>query len=239
MNVPRLVVLFVALLSGGGAAYLSFSYMRREAPVAAAPQVQILLVAKDVNAGGSIGPADLRWASWPAQSVTPGMITQSAEPRGPQAFVGRIVTDRLFAGEPLRRDKLLETAGGGLLANMIPAGMRGYAIAIDEKLSAGGFVLPNDRVDVLILYDSNDAAASGRTILQNVRVLAVGHRIDPVGDKVALGRHATVAVTPAEVELLAGLERYGRLMLSLRNATDSAVIQFDRNTRPDVIVTGR
>ncbi len=239
MNVPRLVVLFVALLSGGGAAYLSFVYMRRDAPAAAVQQVQVLLIARDVNAGSPLGNADLRWAAWPAQAVTPGMITQSAEPRGPQAFLGRIATERLFTGEPLRRDKLLETANGGLLANMIPSGMRGYAIAIDEKLSAGGFVLPNDRVDVLILQDTGDAASPSRTVLQNVRVLAVGHRIDPAGDKIALGRHATVAVTPAEVEMLAGLERYGRLMLSLRNATDSAVVQFDRPARPDVIVIGR
>ncbi len=244
MNLPRLIILIVALTAGLGAAYVSFVLIGSDrTPVAAGgppiQQTEVLVVVRSVPAGTALGVPDLRWIEWPERAVTPGMILRSAEPGGLNAMVGKVVLQAIFPGEPLRRDRVLDTGGAGVLSAILPPGRRAYAVSIDEKLSAGGFVLPNDRVDILAVGDMTPRGPGTRTILQNVRVLAIGHRLDPSGDKVALARLATLEVSPAEVELLSSFERTTTLLLSLRGTTDSALTALEYPQPPAIIVTGR
>ncbi len=110
----------------------------------------------------------------------------------------------ILAGEPIRREKLLKGSGGYMSA-ILPAGMRAVAISIDNRgaTSAGGFILPNDRVDVIkTVQSSSDKGAGPATseiILTNIRVLAIGQTIqERNGEKVVTGETATLELTPAQ-----------------------------------------
>jgi len=204
-----------------------------------ASQTEILVVVRSVPAGVALTGPDMRWIEWPERGLTEGMIRRSEEPNGLQAMIGKIVMQAMLPGEPVRRDKLLDTGGSGLLSAILPPGRRAYAVSIDEKFSAGGFILPGDRVDVLAVAEMTPRGPGTRTVLQNVKVVAVGHRIDPGGDKIALGRLATVEVSPSEVELLASIERTTPLMLSLRPKTDDGFVTMEYPVGPAIIFTGR
>jgi pilus assembly protein CpaB len=135
----------------------------------------------------------------------------------------------ISAGEPVRDSKVVAGKGGGFLAAILPHGMRAVAIDIAPDSDAGGFILPNDHVDVVLTR--RDKAAEkltgvekvvGETILRNVRVLAVDQTIEEKeGQKVVVGKTATIELTPQQVETLAVSKQLGTLSLTLRSLLDS------------------
>jgi pilus assembly protein CpaB len=134
-------------------------------------------------------------------------------------------------GEPIRREKLIRADGGGFMSAILPSGMRAVAITIDTRgaTSAGGFILPNDRVDVIRTYRDDDASRSGggdtqvsETLLNNIRVLAIGQTVqERNGEKVVTGETATLELTPAQAELVTLAQKVGQLSLALRSLVDA------------------
>jgi pilus assembly protein CpaB len=223
MNIAKSIVLVVAICAGLAAMYLASILVKAPQQQAVAPRAantEVLVLLRNIQGGGVIQEADLRWVEWPEAGVTPGMITKTAEPTAIRNLVGKVMLQAAFPGEPVRRDKLLDTAGGGVLAAVIPPGKRAFAVTIDEKLTAGGFILPGDVVDILSLAGMTPQGPGTRIVIRGVKVLAIGHRIDPTGEKVALARFATVEVTPKQLELLASLELAGPLLLTPLNLLD-------------------
>jgi len=134
----------------------------------------------------------------------------------------------LFKGEPLRRSKLVGE-GQSFLSSILPAGKRAIATQIAADTSAGGFILPNDFVDV-IMTRRNQAAegdAEGfttETILRNIKVLAIDQAIqeDEEGRRVKVGETATLELTPQQAEIITVAQQMAdRLTLSLRSVADA------------------
>src|SRR4029450_10543843 len=126
----------------------------------------------------------LRWQPWPADIVPPGAIKRNPEAGAFDEIVGSIVRAGFLNGEPIRREKLIKANGSGFMSAILPSGMRAVAISIDTRgaTSAGGFVLPNDRVDVLRTFRDDEASKGvdvqmSETILSNIRVLAIGQNV--------------------------------------------------------------
>ena len=120
--------------------------------------------------------------------------------------------------------------GSGFMAAILPKGMRAVAVDISADSEAGGFILPDDRVDVVLTrHDKSAEKATGvekyvsDTILRNVRVLAVDQTIDPKGDaKTALGKTATLELTESQAEMIELSHQLGTISLTLRSLLDSA-----------------
>jgi pilus assembly protein CpaB len=236
MKPARLAVLAIALVTGGGAAYLMSGSDAPPAPAAAVvpppavPVTDVLVAAAELPMGQSIQAADLRWQPWPDQAIAGGYITRSATPKGVEEIVGSIARSAFLAGEPIRPQKLARS-DGGFMAAILPSGMRAVAIVIDSRgtSSAGGFILPNDRVDIIRVFRDEDASRSGanevqvsETLLTDVRVLAVGQIIqEKNGTNVVVGDTATLALTPSQAELVTLAQKVGSLALSLRSLADS------------------
>jgi pilus assembly protein CpaB len=217
MNLARTIVLPVSVAAGLLAAYLAYILVK---PSPNVPVVQrttsteVVVVIKNIAGGEVIQEADLRWIEWPEQGVTPGMITRAAEPSALRTSAGKIALQAITAGEPLRKERILDTAGGGTISAILPPGKRAYAILIDEKTTAGGFILPNDRVDILTVRPMQGNQPGTAVVIRGAKVIAIGHRIDPTGEKIALGRLATIEVTPEQLELLSSLEKDGAFLLT-------------------------
>ena len=184
----RVIILMVALVAGGGAAWLALSMQGRPAvaPLAqtppSAPMQDVLVAVGDLGPGQPLAKEDMRWQSWPESALNTAYIGRSARPDALEALVGSIVRSRLIAGEPVRDEKLIPV-NGGFLSAILPSGKRAVSVRISAENTAGGFVLPNDRVDVISTatrpgQSEGQTEHVSRTILHNVRVLAIDQNID-------------------------------------------------------------
>ncbi len=159
-----------------------------------------MLVAKtDLSRGEVIEPHDIGWQTWPTASANGNFIRKPARPDAINQFSGAIVRVPVAAGQPIFDPMVVIAKGSGFLAAVLPKGMRAVAMDIAADSGAGGFILPEDHVDVLLTHHDKAAEkASGTekivtdTILRNVRVLAVDQAVqEKNGQKVVVGKTAT------------------------------------------------
>lgn len=234
MKRAQLAVLGLALAAGAGAMLM----MRSDPPpppevqVVAPPPAEttaVLVAAAPIPMGQTLAQEDLRWQDWPADAVPDGLITRED---GIEAAAGAMARQGMLAGEPIRPERLIRAESGGFMSAVLPAGMRAVSISIDSRgsSSAGGFILPNDRVDILRTFRDESASQQGggdvmvsETILRNVRVLAIGKSVqtDEDGNAFVDGEHATLELTPAQAEAITLSQRTGQLSLALRSLADA------------------
>lgn len=238
MNKVQIAVLGATVVAFG-AAYVLFNSSPAPAPaphVVQAPRLEtdeVLVAAQDLPMGAPISETSVAWQVWPKSAVSELMIAKSSGPNAMEDVKGSMTRDAFLRGEPMRRDKLVKGASG-FMAAMLPSGKRAVAIKVDNggDSYAGGFILPNDRVDVITIYHDDEATKArgvpvigARTILANVRVLAIGQNVqEENGKKVVVGANATLELDPqqAEMVILAQQAANSNLHLVLRSLADSA-----------------
>lgn len=234
MNTSRLIILGVAVTTAIGAGYTAMQMSAAPPPqiivdnTPAAPAVEltdVLIIQRDMGVGSVIND-QIAWQAWPADGVREGFITRTAEPEAMNTFIGAVARLPMFEGEPLRRSKLID-AGQAFMSSILPSGKRAIATQISPDTSAGGFILPNDKVDVIMTRRSSTGSAEGfvtETILQNIRVLAIDQTIreDKEGRKVKVGETATLELTPRQAEIITVAQQMAdRLSLALRATVDA------------------
>jgi pilus assembly protein CpaB len=232
MKAARFVVLGIAVAAGGIAAVLAggSSDSKPEPPakpVAQLETVEILVAKNDVNMGQTVGPQDLSWQLWPA-STSSTFIRKSDRPEAIEQLRGSIARMPFASGEPIRESKLIKANGSGYLAAILPQGMRAVSTEISPETGAGGFILPNDHVDVILSRRDKQAEKSAgyevhtsETILSNVRVLAIDQAVEEKnGQRVVVGKTATLELSPRQAETLAMSRQLGSLSLALRSLVD-------------------
>jgi len=233
MKIARLVVLGIAVVAGGGAALLAG---RSEAPPPAATApvvvidtVDVLVATKDVNIGQAVQAQDLGWLAWPKASASPLYVRRTDRPDAIEALAGAIARVPIANGEPVRESKLIKAKGSGYMAAILPEGMRAVSTEISAETGAGGFILPNDRVDVILSRRDKEAerltgveSMTAETLLSDVRVLAIDQNVEEKnGQRVVVGKTATLELAPRQTELLAMGRLMGTLSLALRSLVDS------------------
>jgi pilus assembly protein CpaB len=239
MNRLQIIVLGVSVVAFGGAYFVFNNYLgsQRKAPVVVqAPSVQtekVLVAAQDIPMGSVVNDTLVTWQDWPKDSVSELMITKSSVPDMAAELKDTMTRDSFLHGEPIRRDKLVKAGIGGYMAAILPSGMRAVAIKIDNSgdSSAGGFILPNDRVDVVRVYRDDEATRihgaeviAHQVVLSNVRVLAIGQNVqEENGKKVVVGGNATLELDPKQAELVIYAQHSAgsNLHLVLRSLVDS------------------
>jgi pilus assembly protein CpaB len=230
MSVARILVLVAA----GVAAVLVWLYVRNSSanapaePLAEAPTasaVRVLVASRDLQLGTRIGPADLAWRDWPDAGVSSLFVTDRDDPEAMETHTGAIVRDTIAEGEPIVARKLVLAGDAGFMAAILEPGWRAVSTEITAETAAGGFILPGDRVDVIVTYRVDTAGGSqvdtSRTILTNVRVLAIDQQPSRSDDtQVQVGSTATLELQPQQAELLALGQAMGDITLSLRSIAD-------------------
>ncbi len=227
MNMTRILILVGALSAAGLAAFLARGLMGGQNQAAAAPNMElteIMVAAKPIEVGAKIMPGDLKWQGWPKTAIDATFITKESQPQALEdSAEGSVARMPLVNGEPVTAQKVIKADGAGFMAAVLTPGMRAVGVKLTAERGAGGFILPNDRVDVIMtrkLGNDESGAPSYRatTVLHDVRVLAVDQTSQEEGDsKSILGKTATVEVTAQQAELLSLAEAMGDLSLSLRS----------------------
>ena len=223
----------IGITVAAGAGLLAFVLMRSVVNKPAEPtqiavpvnSTEVLVARRDLPLGELTKDTDFRWQTWPADAITPSFLTKS-NPEAMQEVSGSIVRAPLLQGEPVTKQKLIKAGQGGVLAAILPTGMRAISTRIKEETAAGRLILPNDRVDVILTRrDRNNQTGAEEfvsdTLFYNVRVLAVGQELDTKdGTKTQGGNTATLELTPAQAEQLARANSQGEISLSLRSVAD-------------------
>ena len=232
MNRSRVIILGFAALAAIVAAFLVRGLLgggTEKSAAATAPQpvstVQVLVAASNIQAGTKLTAGTVRWQVWPKSAVDSSFITANGGADIGKIIDGTVARTPLIAGEPLSTTKVVHADAVGFMAAQLAPGMRAVSIGISVESGAGGFVLPNDRVDVLLTQPVAGVQRSfaAKTILDDVRVLAVDQTFGQVAEeKVVVGKTATLELTPRQAEVIARAGASGTLSLSLRPLADNS-----------------
>ncbi len=239
MKPARILLLAVAVVAGSLAAFLVSrggpepETLQAVTEVREEPKARVLIASAGIGMGERLTEADVEWQDWPEGALRPEYITFEVVPDAPEQMVGTVARFEIFAGEPIRQSKLVRTSQGYLSA-VITKGMRAVSVGVSAVSGAGGFIVPNDRVDVVTTQRGAGGVAT-RTILANVRVLAIGQRLgevgatsgnpdpeDPRSQMFADTTIATLELDPAQSEIIIGAAADGELSLVLRSVADFA-----------------
>ena len=230
MNTARIVVLAIAAGAGLTALYLASGIDSKPpaaAPAAQLPTVDILVAKSDIGLGQSVKPEDLQWQTWPSATASSSFVRRSDKPDATTQIAGSIARSPFIAGEPIREQKLVRADGSGFMAAILPTGMRAISTEISPETGAGGFILPNDRVDVILSKREKGSDRSGadvvnsEIILSNVRVLAIDQAPkEKEGSSALVGKTVTLELKPEQAETLARSRQTGSLSLALRSIAD-------------------
>lgn len=249
MAPSRVIILGVAVATAIGAGYVAKNMSTpppaqivvdsgpREPAIALA---DVLVLEGDVPMGTSVGEK-LAWQSWPSAGISEAFITRDGAPEALEELQGAIARVPMYEGEPLRRSKLIGE-GQSFMSSILPSGKRAVATQIAADTSAGGFILPNDFVDVIMTRRNQvEGGTEGyvtETILRNIRVLAIDQAIqeDEEGRRVRVGDTATLELTPQQAEIITVAQQMAdRLTLALRAVVDTQEVVKDE---ADYLVSG-
>lgn len=236
MKTAQIAVLGLAIVAAGGAGFIAMNMTSQPpqevigdvAPVVQQVEMeQVLVASSDIAMGGEI-TAQVAWQDWPSGAIQDGFIKKSAEPNALEEIMGSVVRSPILTGEPIRRAKLVG-AGQSFMSSILPAGKRAVATQIAADTSAGGFILPNDFVDVImtrrvVATQDTPERFTTETILKNIRVLAIDQTIqeDEEGKRVKVGETATLELTSEQAETLTVVQQMAdRLTLVLRSIADA------------------
>src|SRR3974390_1181776 len=255
MYTARIVVLIIALSAGGVAAYLVNASDNKPAPaepVAQLPTAEVLVAKSDIALGQTVRPEDLQWQTWPATTASSSFIRRSDRPNAVTQVAGSIARAPFITGEPIREQKLVKADGSGFMAAILPTGMRAVSTEIAPETGAGGFILPNDRVDVILTRrvknperPSLPDIVVSEIVLSNIRVLAIDQAPkEKDGQNAVLGKTVTLELKPEQIPLLAAARQAGTLSLALRSIADGKSVESNlddsasRNINVNVIRYG-
>lgn len=234
MNARSLLIILAALLVAGVTAFLARGWLSAERAqiqtqqqqviVKEMPAQAVLVAAANLPTGLFIREEHLRWQAWPADAADPNYLLQDKTDLA--TLLGSVVRRGIAAGEPITGGKIVKPGERGFLAAVLAPGMRAITFGISETSGLAGLVFPGDRVDMLLTHDLPGGSEGGatrratETVLENVRVLAIGHKLNDLGEEPISGKTATIEVTPKQAEMVTILVDLGRLSLVLRSLAD-------------------
>lgn len=239
MSLSRIILVLVALIAGGLAAYIAMQssapqvVVQEVAAPAPQPKAEVLVAKEAIGVGQRLTEKDVEWQAWP-DPVPAGFVSKAASPDAVAQLTDAVARFEFFPGEPILEQKLVHS-GQGYLSAVLAKGMRAVSVQVAATSASGGFIFPNDRVDVVLSRGSTQSGMISQTILNNIKVLAIGRRLgetgktgkpsdpdDPGADVFQDSTIATLELDPSRGELLINASKIGTLSLVLRSIDDFA-----------------
>lgn len=214
-----LIILGVAILLGLAAVFIA---MRWVAPSQTAnaefrPQglTKIVVARVPLDMGAPVTEAAIKLIDYPAAALPPGAFTTTAQLTAEQ----RVALTRIEANEPVLISKLSGKGGRASISALIDPAMRAATVRVNDVAGVGGFVLPGDRVDILVTrtLPGEDERTITDVLLQNIRVVGIDQEASEKTDKPVVVKAATLEVSQLDAQKLALAQQVGSLSLALRS----------------------
>jgi pilus assembly protein CpaB len=232
MNSQRAIVLGLALVAAIAAAFMVRGLIGGGTPQvqarAAAPAIQmrdVLVATGNLQPGQKLTQDLVRWQKWPATAVDSTFIANTAGSPIADIVKGTVVRSPILSGQPITNNAIIHADAAGFMAAILNPGMRAVSIGVSVDSGAGGFILPNDRVDILLTQKMEGSPPRVRvsTVLSDIRVLAMDQTFAQEKDtKSVVAKTATLELTPDQAEIVARAAGMGVLALSLRSLDEQA-----------------
>jgi len=232
MDKKAVAALVLAVVMAGGCAFGLYTYLQGLGTATVAePEVTVPVVvaSQDMTFGTRLTSDHVRVVEFPTTAL----------PRNYYSDVDSVLNQStrifLMEGEPILPPKLSSVGGG--LSLRIPEEMRAISLSVNEITGVNGFILPGDRVDVLVTVDNAKGSnvAVTKTILQNVEVLASGAKTEQRRNTQITVQTITLLVDPKGAESLALGLHQGEVQLALRNPVDHEVVAMRSTDTKDVL----
>jgi pilus assembly protein CpaB len=228
-KVAIFIVIILALAFASVASGLTYIYLKSESAERGLEVEPVVVATKDLTFGENLEPNDLKVSMFPRGSVPKGSYAAK------DSLLGQVTKVFLMENEPIL-DSKLSSKGGGLSLLIAPS-KRASSIEVDKVSGVSGFILPGDRVDVILTVKrpGSSADAIAKTILQNIEVLAAGEKTQQKGNKVITVQSVTLLVDPEGAQDLALATSEGKLHLALRNPTDDEILAVDPVSKTGIL----
>jgi len=221
-----LIVLAALLAAAAGMGF--YMKLKAVAPTKAAT-VPLVVAAGDITFGTKLEAQHLKMVDFPAASVPAAAYTVI------DSVLGQTTKVFLVEGEPILASKLSSVGGG--LSVRIPESKRACSVNVNEISGVSGFILPGDRVDVIVTIDhvGDSRNSFAKTILQDIEILAAGVKTETKNDKPLDVQSVTLLVEPKGAEDLALAIHQGKIQLVLRNPVDRHIADIKPTTTTEVM----
>jgi pilus assembly protein CpaB len=235
MNVRALLLLVAAAACGGVAVYLARNWIQQQIPEPtiiaekSVPTTTVVVASRDLFFGDRLARGYLEEREWPASSVPEGSFETVTEIMESE----RAVLRPIAKNEPILLSKLSGEGGRPTLSSVVDEDMRAITIKVSVTTAVAGFVLPGDRVDIMLTRSINDSPVID-FFLQNMRVLAIDQSANDQQAKPKVSASMTFEVTPRQAQMLTLASRVGTLSLALRNSINVAPTKSRRITVSDL-----
>lgn len=230
MRGRSIIVLGVAVAMGGASVamlqgWLNTQLAANTTPVEAQATIPVVVARTPLPFGARLHRENLQLVDWPADSVPAGTFNTFDELLDPKTE--RVVLRTMEPSEPVLASKVSGLGGRATLSTVVAKENRAVTIRVNDVLGVAGFVLPGDRVDIMLTRSDLERRTSPTTdiLLQNVRVLGIDQDASDRKDKPTIARAVTVEVAPEQAQKLTLGAQVGVLSLALRNQGDSIVAE--------------
>jgi pilus assembly protein CpaB len=239
MNIRTIATLAVALVLGLVAVLLVRAYLTAQRRPAAAQvaavgaTTPVVVAAVPIVRGVTLQPNLLRVANYPADAVPPGSFRTVNElvGTGPTA---RLALRSLAPNEPILPSKVSGAGGKLNLSGVLTQGMRAVSLRSNDVAGVAGFVLPGDRVDILLTRQLSDNSSVTQVLAENVRVLGVDQTDNDEADKPQVAKAVTIEVTPDQAQKISLAQTVGSVSLALRHVADELAVGRRATTVADL-----
>lgn len=225
---------------------------------------RVLVATKKLPRGTILIAESMRWQFWPEEGLNALYVTVEKDDQeaGPiKEYTGAVLRDAVEAGEPILASQVFKRGESGVMAGILAPGMRAVAVPVRPETASGGFILPGDRVDVLLSHNKAQEAlrqraaaktqageapdddepfvvlATTETILRNIHVLAVDSTVGQPEGTAVQARTVTLELTPKQTELISTAQNMGNLSLALRSMGSEEIADNPRSFTTDVEVS--
>jgi pilus assembly protein CpaB len=225
MRFSSILMFLLAIVFGIAAVFLAQHYLESqvtmasiapEAGKAPVPTNTVVVATRQLRFGTEVTAEQLAEVEWPAGATPSGAYATISDLVTSEGR--RVVLSPIEASEPVLSWKVTGPGERATLSAVVEDGMRAMSVRINDVLGVAGFVLPGDRVDLMLTRNSQDQGAFTDVLLQNVKVLAIDQTADERADKPSLAKTATLEVNSIDAQKLTLAQTVGSLSLALRSA---------------------
>jgi pilus assembly protein CpaB len=229
MRVNSILILLIAIVMGGIAAFLARNWLASQ--VQEGPRTTTLVAAaKQLPFGTPLTEDSVHEIPWAAQGIPVGAFSSK------QALFKdgrRIALATIQQNEPILDSKVTGPGQRASLASLLDKDKRAITIRVDDVRGVAGFILPNDRVDVVLIRDASGRRQSD-LLLQDVKVIAIDQIASQQKDNPIVAKAVTLEVTPYQAQKISLATNVGTLSLILRKSGDADVVANSRVTETDL-----
>ncbi len=240
MSPRRIVFVLIAVLASAATVFVGRAWFQAQPPVqvaapAVAPPVEsgkkVLVAVGNLPTGTFLKPENVRWAPWPADAATASYFVSDKDTV--EDLYKSVLRSGVTDGEPITQSRVVRYGDRGFLAAALTPGYRAVTINVAPNSGGVGFIVPGDKIDLLVTMKVKDQKQKGQqgedevthhvseTLIPDLRVLALDQRVDDEKKEVITAKTVTLEVTPKQAEIIAVAQEIGTLSLSLRSLPQS------------------